>query len=274
MSKVDPHVQTFRQLHESGTFIIPNPWDVGSARLLEQLGFKALATTSAGFAWSLGRSDNGVTIDELLDHLHAVTAAVTIPVSADFERGFATDPEEVAANVTRAVETGIAGLSIEDTAHLTTEPLFEFELAVDRIRAARRAIDESGTGIVLTARTEGFLVGRPDIGETIRRLTAFAEAGADCLFAPGLRGVTDIEAVVRAVAPKPVNVLMPCGAATFSELVELRVRRISVGSGLARTAWSAFLDSAREIANNGSFDSLARAKPFGEMNASFADPVR
>jgi methylisocitrate lyase len=273
MSKVDSRVQAFRQLHESGSFIIPNPWDVGSARLLEQLGFWALATTSAGFAWSLGRSDNSVTIDELLDHLRAVTAAVKIPVSADFERGFATDPEEVAANVTRATETGIAGLSIEDTAHDVDEPLVELDLAVDRIRAARRAIDESGTGIVLTARTEGFLVGRPDIDETIRRLTAFADAGADCLFAPGLRGLPDIQAVVRAVAPKPVNVLMPCGAATFSELVELGVRRISVGSGLARTAWSAFLDSARDIVDNGSFDSLERARPFGEMNARFADPV-
>jgi 2-methylisocitrate lyase-like PEP mutase family enzyme len=271
MPSIDRRVRTFRSLHESGTFVIPNPWDVGSARLLEQLGFPALATTSAGFAWTLGRPDNGVTLDELLDHLTAVCAAVKVPVNADFERGFATEPDEVAANVARATGTGIAGLSIEDSTHDTEHPLFDFELAVERVRAARRAIDESGTGVLLTGRSEGFIVGRPDLAETIRRLTAFAEAGADCLFAPGLRSMADIESVVRAVAPKPVNVIALSEATSVAQLAQLGVRRISVGSGLARVALSGFLETAREIAEHGSFAGLGRSVPFAKMNAMFEE---
>jgi 2-methylisocitrate lyase-like PEP mutase family enzyme len=272
MPTVDPRVLTFRKLHESGCFIIPNPWDVGSARLLEQFGFTALATTSAGFAWSLGRPDNGVTIDEMLAHLEAMCAAVRIPVSADFERGFAIEPVEVARNVARAVGTGIAGLSIEDSTHEAAHPLFEFDLALERVRAARRAIDDCGTGTVLMARTEGFIVGRPDLKETIRRLTAFAEAGADCLFAPGLHDLGDIEAVVRAVAPKAVNVGASGNFATVQQLAEIGVRRISVGGGLARAAWDGLLKAATEILEHGTFTTIARSVPGIEINARFEIP--
>lgn len=271
MPRFDSRVDRFRALHDSGCFVIPNPWDVGSAMLLEQLGFPALATTSAGFAWALGRPDNGVALEELLEHLCAICAAVQVPVNADFERGFATDPDEVAANVARATGTGIAGLSIEDASHVDGDPLFQFELAVERVRGARHAIDESGTGVLLTARSEGFIVGRPDLHETIRRLVAFADAGADCLYAPGLRSVADVEAVVRAVAPKPVNVLVASAAFTVAQLAPLGVRRISVGSALARAAWSGFLESAREIAAQGTFEGLGRAVPFPTMNAMFTE---
>ncbi|MEO6525192.1 MAG: isocitrate lyase/phosphoenolpyruvate mutase family protein [Gemmatimonadaceae bacterium] len=271
MPTIDPRIHTFRRLHESGTFVIPNPWDVGSARLLQHLGFAALATTSAGFAWTLGRPDNSVTVDEVIAHLRAICCAVTVPVNADFERGFATAPDEVAANVVLATGTGIAGLSIEDSTHDPEHPLFDFSLAVDRVRAAKQAIDATGTGVLLTARSEGFIVGRPDLGETIRRLTAFADAGADCLFAPGLRSMADIEAVVRAVAPKPVNVIALSDATSVASLSKLGVRRISVGSGLARTALSGFLESAREIAEHGTFSGIARAGPFAKMNAIFEE---
>jgi len=187
---------------------MPNPWDVGSARALEQMGFKALATTSAGFAWTLGRADNQVTLDEVLEHLRLVVNAVSVPVNADFEGGFAVDPEQVHANVKRAVATGIAGLSIEDSSGDGLEPLYEADLAVERVRAARRAIDGSGTGVVLTGRSEGFVVGRPDIDETIRRLRAYAEAGADCLYAPRINTVEQVAAIIAAVSPKPVNLLI------------------------------------------------------------------
>jgi methylisocitrate lyase len=273
MPEIDQRVRTFRRLHESGCFVIPNPWDVGSAMLLEQLGFPALATTSAGLAWTLGRPDNTVTLDEMIDHLCAVTVAVKVPVNADFERGFATDPDGVASNVTRAATTGIAGLSIEDSTRDADEPLFEFELAVERVRAARAAIDATGTGVILTARSEGFIVGRPDLGETIRRLVAFAEAGAECLYAPGLRGTADIEAVVRAVAPKPVNVLAVSDVVTVAELARLGARRISVGSALARVALTGFLESAREIAQHGRFAGMSRAIPFAKINAMFEEPA-
>jgi 2-methylisocitrate lyase-like PEP mutase family enzyme len=193
-----------RQLHESGCFIVPNPWDLGSARLLAQLGFRALATTSSGFAWSLGRRDNHVSLEATLAHLRAISQGVEIPVSADFEGGFATAPEAVAANVAAATTTGIAGLSIEDSTGDASSPLYDFSLAVERIQAARRAIEDSGTGIVLTGRSEGFIVGRPDLGETIRRLTAFAEAGADCLYAPGLRSMADISPRLASVGSASV----------------------------------------------------------------------
>jgi len=266
---VSDRVREFRRLHESGCFVIPNPWDLGSARILQGLGFKALATTSAGFAWSQGHADNAVTVDMVLDHLRAISAAVEIPVNADFEGGFAVAPEGVAVNVSAAVQTGIAGVSIEDSTGDAADPLFEFGLSVERIHAARRAIDASGTGVLLTARSEGFIVGRPDLDETLRRLSAYAEAGAECLYAPGIRTTEQITAVVKAVAPKPVNVLVGTDFATVSQLAGLGVRRISVGGALARTAWAGFLAAAKEIATDGTFKGLAAAVPFAEINGAF-----
>jgi 2-methylisocitrate lyase-like PEP mutase family enzyme len=251
--------------------VIPNPWDLGSARLLAQLGFRALATTSSGFAWSQGRKDNHVSLEATLDHLRAMSEAVHIPVSADFTGGFATAPEGVGGNVAAAAATGIAGLSIEDSTGDAASPLYEFSLAVERIQAARRAIDDSGTALVLTARSEGFVVGRPDLSETIRRLTAFAEAGADCLYAPGLRSIADIKAVVAAVAPKPVNVLVGSDFTTVATLAQTGVRRISVGGALARAAWTGFLHAAKEIAEHGTFTGLASAAPGVEINRLFDD---
>jgi methylisocitrate lyase len=259
----------FRKLHESGCFVIPNPWDVGSARWLEHLGFPALATTSSGFAWSLGRADNRVSLEEALAHFRAIVEAVDVPVSADFEAGFAVEPAAVAANVAAALTTGIAGLSVEDSTGEPARPLFDRDLSVERIRAARAALDEGGTGVLLTARSEGFIVGRPDLPETIRRLTAYAEAGADCLYAPGLRDLADISSVVKAVAPKPVNVLVGGGFTTVAELAERGVRRISVGGALARAAWTGFLEAAREIAEQGTFTALGRAVPFAEIDGLF-----
>jgi methylisocitrate lyase len=253
MNAPDNRIATFHQLHSSGCFVMPNPWDAGSARALEGLGFPALATTSAGLAWSLGRADNQVTLDQALGHLRDVADAVAVPVNADFEGGYAVDPAGVAANVTRAAGTGIAGLSIEDSTGDRSDPLFELDLAVDRIAAARQAIDESGTGIVLTGRSEGFVVGRPDLDETIRRLQAYAEAGADCLYAPRLTSLEDVAAVVAAVSPKPVNLLINAPFTTVAEAAELGVRRISVGGTLARTAWGGFLQAAQEIADAGTF---------------------
>ena len=249
--------------------MIPNPWNPGSARLLAQMGFKALATTSSGIAWSVGRADNQVPLDESLELIRGIAQAVEIPVNADFEGGFATAPEGVAANVTRALATGVAGISIEDSTGDDAHPLFDFELAVERIKAARKAIDDSGTGVLLTGRSEGFIVGRPDLAETIRRLTAFAEAGAECLYAPGLRADADFAAVVKAVAPLPVNALVWSDFTTVARLAELGVRRISVGGALARTAWAGFLDAAQEIADQGTFTALARATPGDTLNRRF-----
>jgi 2-methylisocitrate lyase-like PEP mutase family enzyme len=243
----------FRALHDTGCFMLPNPWDVGSAVALERMGFKALATTSAGFAWTLARPDNGVRRDEALEHLRQIVEAVGVPVNADFEHGFSDDPDGVAVNVKLAAATGIAGLSIEDSTGEAGEPLYPFELGVERIRAARRAIDESGTGIVLTGRSEGFVVGRPDLDETIRRLQAYAEAGADCLYAPRIETAEQVAAIVAAVAPKPVNLLASSPFITVAEAADLGVRRISVGGTLARTAWAGFLAAAEEIANEGTF---------------------
>jgi 2-methylisocitrate lyase-like PEP mutase family enzyme len=256
MSVQDDRVTEFRQLHASGCFVMPNPWDVGSARALEQLGFKALATTSAGFAWTLGRADNEVTLDEALDHLRAIANSVAVPVNADFQGGFAVDPEQVKANVQLAVATGIAGLSIEDSTGNDLDPLFALDLAVARVRAAREAIDTSGRGVVLTARSEGFVVGRPDIDETTRRLRAYAEAGADCLYAPRIQTVEQVSAVIATAAPKPVNLLINAPFITVAEAAALGVRRISVGGTLARTAWRGLLDAATEIAEAGTFSSF------------------
>ena len=270
MSAYAARVQVFRRLHEAGCFVIPNPWDLGSARLLAGLGFPALATTSSGYAWSLGRPDNGITLEEALAHLRAMVNAVDLPVNADFEGGFAIEPAQVGANVMLAVATGIAGLSIEDSTGDVSRPLVDFQLARERIRAARSAIDASGTGVVLVGRSEGFIVGRPDLGETIRRLTAYAEAGADCLYAPGIRTRDEIAMVVAAVAPKPLNVLVGSDFATVTELADLGVRRISVGGALARAAWGGFLEAAREIAERGTFAALGRGTPFATINGAFA----
>lgn len=271
MTRVGERVRAFHELHASGCFVMPNPWDVGGAKALVQLGFPALATTSSGFAWSVGRSDNHVTLEETLGHFRSVANAVPVPVNGDFEGGFAVDPEGVAAHVAAAVETGVAGLSIEDSTGDPSRPLFDFPLAVERIRAARGAIDASGTGVLLTGRSEGFIVGRPELDETIRRLAAYAEAGADCLYAPGIRARDEIAAVVAAVAPKPVNVLVGSGFATVAELAQLGVRRISVGGALARAAWSGFLEAAREIRERGTFSRLGEAVPFEEIDGRFSD---
>jgi len=247
---------------------MPNPWDAGSARALQQLGFEALATTSAGLAWTLGRADNQVAVAEVLKHLRVVVDAVGVPVNADFEGGFAVDPQDVGANVKLAAATGVAGLSIEDSTGDEARPLYEFDLAVERVRAARQAIDESGTGIVLTGRSEGFVCGRPDIDETIRRLCAYAEAGADCLYAPRIDNVDHVAAIVSAVSPKPVNLLINAPFVTVAEAASLGVRRISVGGTLARTAWAGFLQAAREIAEEGSF---TRFEALPDVDALF-DP--
>lgn len=259
----------FHALHREGCFVIPNPWDLGSAKFLASLGFKALATTSSGFAWSVGRPDTGVTLDQALAHFRQIAEGVDIPVNGDFEGGFAADPAGVARNVRLAVTTGIAGVSIEDSTGNPDQPLYEFPLAVDRVRAARAAIDASGTGVLLTGRSEGFISGRPDLAETIKRLTAYAEAGAECLYAPGIRAPAEIAAVVKAVAPKPVNVLVGSDFTTVAALAEAGVRRISVGGALARAAWSGFVAAAREIAERGTFTEVARAIPFGTVDGFF-----
>ena len=253
MSVNDDRIAEFHRLHASGCFVMPNPWDVGSARALEQMGFKALATTSAGFAWTLGRADAQATRDEVLDHLRAIAGAVDVPVNADFEGGYAVDPAQVAENVRLAADTGIAGLSIEDYSGDGDGPLFDFDLAVARVEAARSAIDESGRAVLLTGRSEGFVHGLPDIDETIRRLRAYAEAGADCLYAPRIDELEHVSAIVAAVSPKPVNLLINAPFTTVAEAARLGVRRVSVGGTLARTAWGGFLAAAREIADEGTF---------------------
>jgi 2-methylisocitrate lyase-like PEP mutase family enzyme len=259
----------FAELHQSGCFVIPNPWDAGSLRLLVRLGFPAVATTSSGWAWSRGRPDNALTVDAALAHLREMAAASPVPVNGDFEGGFAVQPEAVAVNVASAAGTGVAGLSIEDATGDAAQPLFDFELSVERVRAARQALDVSGSRVLLTARSEGFIVGRPDLAETLRRLEAYAEAGADCLYAPGIRTRAEIEAVVRAVNPKPVNVLVGADFTTVEELASLGVRRISVGGALARAAWTGFMHAATEIAERGTFARLGQSLPFAEVNGWF-----
>jgi 2-methylisocitrate lyase-like PEP mutase family enzyme len=268
MSTQDVRVAEFHRLHASGTFVMPNPWDAGSARALEQLGFEALATTSAGFAWSTGRGDNDVPLADAIAHLRAIADAVAVPVNADFQGGFAVDPEHVEANVGLAAATGIAGLSIEDSTGDDAHPLHDFDLAVERVRAARRAVDKSGTGVVLTGRSEGFVVGRPDIDETVRRLQAYAEAGADCLYAPRISTVDHVAAIVAAVSPKPVNLLINAPFITVAEAAALGVRRISVGGTLARVAWGGFLQAAREIREAGAF---TRFEGLPDVEALFHD---
>jgi 2-methylisocitrate lyase-like PEP mutase family enzyme len=259
----------FKKLHESGCFIIPNPFDIGSAKALQHLGFKALASTSAGFAWTIGKADNRVTVDEVCDHLTALCAAVDLPVNADFEGGFAIEPEKVGANVARAVKTGVAGLSIEDSTGDAAKPLFEQRLAVERIKAARRAIDADDSGVLLTGRCEGFLWGVTDLNLVIERLQAYAEAGADCLYAPGIKTREQISAVVKAVHPKPVNLLIGGSGLSVKQAEDLGVRRISVGGSLARSAWGGFMKAAREMAEQGTFTELANGYPGGELNKMF-----
>ena len=274
MARPSDRHDAFRELHESGCFVIPNPWDIGSARVLAELGFKALATTSSGFAWSLGRSDNHVTLEEALAHFAAVVDAVDVPLNADFEGGFAVEPADVRRNVARAIGTGIAGISIEDSTQDAADPLFELGLATERVGAAREAIDASGGRVLLTGRSEGFIAGRPDLAETVRRLVAYAEAGADCLYAPGIKTMAEITAVVRAVAPKSVNVLVGSDFTTVEALAAAGVRRISVGGALARTAWTSFIGAAREIAEYGTFAGLARALPSSDVERAMGRPSR
>jgi 2-methylisocitrate lyase-like PEP mutase family enzyme len=261
----------FHRLHESGCFVIPNPWDPGSARYLQGLGFKALATTSAGFAWSKARPDNGVTRDMVIAHLEEMVATTDVPINADFESGFADDAAGVAQSVRRAVDTGVAGLSIEDSTGDAARPLYSVDEAVDRIRAARRAIDATGGDTLLVGRAECFLAGRPDLDEAIARLKAYSSAGADCLYAPGLRTREQFAEVVEALAPKPVNALIGWPAdLTVADLAALGVRRISVGGALARTAWGGFTRAAKLLAEDGSFAGFEGAAPGGELNALFS----
>ena len=258
----------FRKLHRSGCFAIPNPWDIGSARFLQHLGFKALATTSAGFAFSRGLADNAVPRDAMLTHIRELVEATNLPVNADFENGYADEPDRVADNVRLCVQTGVAGISIEDSTGRKEQPLYDLHHAVDRISAAREAIGDSG--VTLVGRAECFLVGKPDIEEVIRRLNAYAAAGADCLFAPGIHGREHIEGVVAAVAPKPVNLLISdAGGLTMNDAESLGVRRVSVGGGLARAAWGGFMRAARELAEQGTFGSFADATPHAELQEFF-----
>ncbi|HEY6100832.1 MAG TPA: isocitrate lyase/phosphoenolpyruvate mutase family protein [Anaeromyxobacter sp.] len=261
----------FRALHDGpGTFVIPNPWDAGTARILATLGFPALATTSAGLAFSRGLPDAAVPLALALEHLREIAAATSLPVNADFQAGYGLDPGEVGRSVRRCLDTGVAGLSVEDASGDPREPLFAFDVAVERVRAARAAIDAAGSGAVLTGRSEGFIVGRPDLEETIRRLRAYGHAGADCLYAPGLRTREEIAAVVGGVAPTPVNVLVAADVGlTVADLAALGVRRVSVGSALARVAWTAFIRAAATIAGEGRFTGFAWLTSYAELEAFF-----
>ena len=265
----------FRKLHASGCFVIPNPWNPGSARYLEGLGFKALATTSSGYAHAQALSDGDVTRDLVLEHCREIAEAADVPVNADFEGGYADDPDEVAANVRLCIDTGVAGLSIEDFTGDESNPLYDFDLAVKRVRATRDAIDKAGGDVVFTARTEGFIHNRPDLDETIRRLKAFADAGADCLYSPGIKTREQIAATIKAVAPKPINFLNSAAFGyTVSDLAALGVRRISVGGTMARVAMHAFIQSARQIAQDGKFDSFAGVVSNAELNKFFHDDLQ
>jgi 2-methylisocitrate lyase-like PEP mutase family enzyme len=274
MAKTHPTVaekrRAFRRLHENGCFVIPNPWDVGSALYLQNLGFKALATTSSGFAWSQGRADGNISRDLALAHFESLVAATDVPVNADFESGFARDAAGVAESVSLAIRTGVAGLSIEDSTGDAEIPLYDLDAATDRVRAARSAIDKSGGETLLVGRAECFLVGRPDLKETIERLRAYSQAGADCLYAPGLRTREEIAAVVAAVAPKPINLLIgSVSNLTMPDVAALGVRRVSVGGALARSAWSGFMRAARLIAEEGRFDAFGEAAAGGDLDAFF-----
>src|SRR5277367_4975421 len=275
MSHVRPSIadkrRAFHRLHQDGCFVLPNPWDVGSARFLQGLGFKALATTSSGFAWSHGHHDGGMSRDRVLDHLTDMVEATDLPFNADFENGFAPDAAGVADSVRLAVETGVAGLSIEDSTGDSSRPLYDLDTAVDRIRAARKAIDKAGGDALLVGRAEGFLHGQPDIELTIARPKAYANAGADCLYAPGIRSAGDIAAAVAAVAPQPLNLLVGFGAdLDVAQIAALGVRRISVGGALARAAWGGFMRAAQLVIEQGKFDGFSDAASGKELNAFFS----
>lgn len=262
--------RTFHRLHEHGCFVIPNPWDVGSARFLQGLGFKALASTSSGFAWSHGHADGAMSRDRVLEHLSDMVEATDLPINADFENGYAPDAAGVGESVRLAVNTGIAGVSIEDSTGNAAEPLFDLDTAVARVRAARQSIDKHGPDTLLVGRAECFLVGKPDLDETIKRLKAYASAGADCLYAPGIRSEEHIKAVVAAVAPKPVNLLL--GWATelsVADVAAFGVRRISIGGALARSAWGGFMRAAKLIVEQGKFDGFANAANGNDLNGMF-----
>ena len=263
--------RAFRKLHESGCFVIPNPWNVGSARYLESLGFPALASTSSGYAHSLGHADGDLSLDQVLAHFREIAIATSLPVNADFENCFAHEPNEVAANVKRCIETGVAGISIEDFTNDEADPIYAFDLAVERVKAARRAIDQAGGDVVLTGRTEGFLHGQPDLAEAIRRLKAYGDAGADCLYVPAIKTREQIVEVVKAVAPKPINFLnaWPLGF-TVKDITEMGVRRISVGGTLARVSMDAFIKAAREIADQGTFEKFGGVMTNAELNKFFS----
>lgn len=262
--------KTFRRLHDTGCFVIPNPWDVGSARYLAHLGFKALATTSAGAAWAMGYADGATPRDKMLAHIAEIVAATELPVNADFEGAFADDPAALAEGVRLCIETGVAGLSVEDFTGDRANPIYDFDLSVDRMRAARAAVDQSGADVVLVGRAEGLIRNRPDFDDIIRRLVAYSDVGADCLYAPGLTTREQIAAVVKAVAPRPVNVLMGAPSPLkVADLAALGVRRISIGGSLARSAWGGFMRAANALAS-GSFDGFADAAPSAELNKLLA----
>ena len=269
MSSAQDKRITFRQLHENGCFAIPNPWDIGSARYLQHLGFKALATTSAGFAFSRGVPDGAIGRDEMLAHIRELVAATDLPVNADFENGYADDPNDVADSVRLCVATGVAGLSIEDATDRKEQRLYDVDLAIERIKAARQAIGDSG--VLLVGRAEGFLVGREDLKQVVRRLVAYSEAGADCLYAPGFCESEHIKSIVAAVAPKPVNILIGgCIGLTMTDAAALGARRVSVGGAFARAAWGGFIRAAKELAEHGSFNDLANAASYADLQSFFA----
>ena len=275
MPSISEKRQAFLRLHESGCFVIPNPFDVGTARYLQHLGFRALATTSAGFAFSRGLPDNSVPRDMMLAHIAEIVAAADIPVNADFEAGYAHDPNGVAESVRLCCETGVAGLSIEDSTGDASKPLYDLDQALERVRAARAAIDRAGGEVIFTARSEGFIRGRPDMEETVRRLKAYAQAGADCLYAPGLKTREEMKTVIEAVAPKPVNILMGTPSdVSVNDLAKLGARRISVGGSLARAAWGAFIRAAKEIAEAGTFNGFTDAAPGADLNQLFRDDAK
>ena len=270
MSPADKRA-TFRRLHEAGCFVIPNPWNVGSTRYLQGLGFKALATTSSGYAHSQGYADGALSLDQVLAHFHEIAQAADVPLNADFEDGLADDLDGLAENVTRCIATGVAGLSIEDSPNDGSAPLYDLDTAIARVTAARAAIDRAGGEVVFTARAENFIRGVPDLDDAIRRLRAYAAAGADCLYAPGTKTRQQIEAVVNAVAPKPVNFLNSGEFGfTVSDIAAMGVRRISVGGSLARVAMHAFIRTATEIAKEGKFDGFAGLISNPELNKFFA----
>jgi 2-methylisocitrate lyase-like PEP mutase family enzyme len=260
---------TYRQLHASGCFVIPNPWDIGTARFLQGLGFKALASTSAGYAFTLGLPDGAVSRDTMLAHFRELAAATDVPINADFEGGYADAPEDVAESVRLCIATGVAGLSIEDSTGDKASPLYERALAVERIKASRAAIDADRSGVMLVGRCEAFLWGQSDLKLVIDRLLAYADAGADCLYAPGIKTREEIAAVVKAVHPKPVNLLIGASGLSLDEVAALGVRRVSVGGSLARMAWAGFMRAAREMAEKGTFTEFAGGYPGGELNKMF-----